>query len=60
MAFFINLFSIASRVGGSKEKIFKKFYTPLKLKKRKNFSFKIPKTPLDYDSPFFDFSHLCY
>ena len=29
-------------------------------KSYKNFSFKILKIPQDFDSPFFDFSHLCY
>ena len=39
---------------------FEKKNTPKKLKNRENFSFKILKTPQDFHSPFFDFSHLCY
>ena len=61
MAFFIILTdSLSSGVGDSKEKFWKKIYTPKKVENRENFLFKILKTPKDINSSFFDFSHLCY
>ena len=36
------------------KKFKKNLYIPKKLKKRESFSFKIPKTPQDFDSPFFN------
>ena len=38
----------------------KKIHTPKKLNRRENFSYRLLKTPLDFDSLFFDFRHLSY
>ena len=62
MAFFIILVdSPSSGVGSSKEKKIKKqFHTPEMPKIRENFWIEILKIPQDFDSSFFDFSHLWY
>ena len=55
MAFYyFNWSSLSSGVDSSKEK---KIDTPKRLKNLENFSFKMLKTPQDFDSQFFDFSH---
>ena len=45
-------------LGAERKRIEKKIQTPKKLKNHENFWLETQKTPLDFDSLFFEFSHL--